>query len=397
MSMIKRKKEKAVREPFFHIVKRDKMPWWKGLLVRAAAVAVALVICMLISYVFVGITPDKLFSSFIKGNFSSEMYLWWLGKETSILLCIALAITPAFIMRFWNIGAEGQTLIGSLAAVSCAYSLGDKLGGKLPEPLLLLIMLLAAMAAGAIWGLVPALFKAVWNSNETLFTLMMNYIAIQLVRCMLAIWDPTQSNPWPAKHGFLNFIPNWKFGDELTVIVIAAVITVAMYVYLRYSKQGYEISVVGESEKTARYIGINVKKVTLRTMLISGALCGLVGFLIVAVFDHRISDNTVGGQGFTAIMVSWMAKFNPFIMVGTSFLVAFLNRGANQLVTDLSNTNLKPMFNKGESSGDIVKGISSDFPSIIVGIILFFIVGCEFFINYQVIFNKSSKKRRKIQ
>ena len=389
LKMTRIKKEKSVREPLFHIVKRDRMPWWKGLVVRVAAVLGALALCMLISYVFVGVTPDRLIKAFFQGNFGSEMYIWWLGKELSILLCIALALTPAFLMRFWNIGAEGQTIIGALVAVFCAY----ELGGKIPEPLLLLIMFLASVAAGALWGFIPALFKAVWNSNETLFTLMMNYIAIQLVRCMLAVWDPTQSNPAPSAYGKLNLIPSWSFGDELTVILIAVALTVGMYVYLRYSKHGYEISVVGESENTARYIGINVKKVTLRTMIISGALCGLVGFLIIAVFDHRVSPNTVGGQGFTAIMVSWLAKFNPIIMVGTSFLIAFLNRGANQLVTNLSNTRLESFLNKGASNGDVVKGISSDFPSVIVGIILFAIVGCEFFINYRVKFRKRNKTK----
>lgn len=391
LEMTRIKKEKSAREPLFHIVKRDRMSWWKGLIVRALAVLGALALCMLISYVFVGVTPDRLVKAFFQGNFGSEMYIWWLGKELSILLCIALALTPAFLMKFWNIGAEGQALMGALAAVFCAY----ELGGKIPEPLLLLTMLLASVAVGALWGFVPALFKAVWNSNETLFTLMMNYIAIQLVKCMLAVWDPTQSNPDPTKHGILNFFPisGWNFGDELTVILIAVALTVGMYVYLRYSKHGYEISVVGESENTARYIGINVKKVTLRTMIISGALCGFVGFLIIAVFDHRVSTDTIGGQGFTAIMVSWLAKFNPFIMVGTSFLIAFLDRGANQLVTNLSNTRLESFLNKGAANGDVVKGISSDFPSVIVGIILFAVVGCEFFINYEVKFRKKDKTK----
>ena len=176
----------------------------------------------------------------------------------------------------------------------------------------------------------------------------------------------------------MNFLPDFEFGKEVTVVLFAVVIMVLMFIYLRYSKHGYEISVVGESENTARYIGINIKKVIIRTMSISGALCGLVGFLIVAIFDNMISTGTAGGMGFTAIMVSWLGKFNPFIMSAVAFLISFLNRGASQLVSDLSR-----------------KGISPDMPSVIVGIILFFIVGCEFFINYKINFRKRNKEVNK--
>ena len=359
-------KEKLAKEPLFHIVKRDKIPFWQGLLIRAAAVVAAILLCLLFTFIVANVTPDVVLSSFLKGNFGSDRRIFILFKNLSVLLLIALALTPAFRMRFWNIGAEGQVLVGALAAVSCAYYLG----GKMAEPLLLLIMFVSAVAAGAVWGLLPAIFKALWNANETLFTLMMNYIATCLVSYMLAAQFASASNSLPElKYGHLNFIPSWSYGDELTVVIFAVVITVLMFVYLRYSKHGYEISVVGESENTARYIGINVKKVVIRTMVISGALCGLVGFLIVAVFDHTITTNTAGGQGFTAIMVSWLGKFNPFIMSGVAFLISFLNNGADQLVTSLSS-----------------KGISPDLPNVIVGTILFFIVGCEFFINYKIKF-----------
>ena len=363
-------KEKISKEPLFHLVKRDKLPFWKGISIRAIAIAAALVVCLAFSLLVAGVTPDVVLTSFFKGNFGTSRKIFAMLSELSKLLLIALALTPAFRMRFWNIGAEGQVLVGALAAVSCAYFLG----GKIAEPLLLLIMFASAVAAGMIWALLPALFKALWNANETLFTLMMNYIATCLVSYMLASQFASESNAMSKlAYGRLNFISGWEFGKEFTLIVFAVVIMVLMFVYLRYSKHGYEISVVGESENTARYIGINIKKVIIRTMSISGALCGLVGFLIVAIFDNMISTGTAGGMGFTAIMVSWLGKFNPFIMSAVAFLISFLNRGASQLVSDLSR-----------------KGISPDMPSVIVGIILFFIVGCEFFINYKIKF-KSSK------
>jgi simple sugar transport system permease protein len=146
-----------------------------------------------------------------------------------------------------------------------------------------------------------------------------------------------------------------------------------MFIYLKYSKHGYEISVVGESQKTACYIGVNVKKVIIRTLIVSGAICGLAGFLIVSALDHSVTTASAGGQGFTAIMVSWLAKFNPFIMIATSFLLVFLQQGADQVASNF--------------------GISNAFPSVITGIILFFVIGCEFFINYRLIFRAKGAKK----
>ena len=145
-----------------------------------------------------------------------------------------------------------------------------------------------------------------------------------------------------------------------------------MFIYLKYSKQGYEISVVGESENTAKYIGINVKRVILRTMGLSGALCGVAGFLLVAGTNHTITTTTAGGMGFTAIMVSWLGKFNAGIMVVTSFIIVFLQRGAGEIATK---------FNLNQSVADILTGI-----------ILFFIIGCEFFVNYKINLRKSQKE-----
>ncbi|MBQ8345919.1 MAG: ABC transporter permease [Clostridia bacterium] len=362
----------------FHIVKRDKISFWQGLLIRVCAVAIAIVICLLFAFFFVNVTPIDVMKSFFKGNFGSARNIFILLKNLSILLLIALALTPAFRMRFWNIGGEGQVLVGALASVSCAYYLG----GKIPEPLLLVLMLAASLLAGAVWGFLPALFKAIWNANETLFTLMMNYVATCLISFMLAAQFASNTNQLSElPHGHFNLFPFIRqFGDEITVIAIAALITVLMFIYLNYSKQGYEISVVGESENTARYIGINVKKVVIRTMILSGALCGLVGFLIAAVFDHSVTINSAGGLGFTAIMVSWLGKFNPFIMVAMSAIVSVLTTGAGRLVDDLSSRGI----------GTIEQAsISPDFPKVIVGIILFFIVGCEFFIHYQIKFKSS--------
>lgn len=356
---------KDAREPLFHVVKRATIPFWKAMLIRVIAVLIAFLFCTLLSSILIGKTPGQFLSTFFKSVLGSSRRLWNLAKDAAKLLCIALAITPAFRMRFWNIGAEGQTLIGALGAVAVIFYLR----GKIPEALLLVLMLAAALIAGAIWGVLPAIFKAKWETNETLFTLMMNYVAIGLVEFFLKIWVTSGSGTLgELQNGHLPVVGH----KYLLLVVCALVLTAIVYIYLNYTKHGYEISVVGESENTARYIGINVKKVIIRTMIVSGAICGLAGFLIVSGLDHTVNAETVGGLGFTAIMVSWLAKFNPIIMIGTSLLIAFLNQGA-------------------ASISDTFR-IDSSFPDMVVGIVLFFIIGCEFFIQYQLKFRKSAKK-----
>lgn len=365
------KPEKKVREPLIHITKRDAMVWWKSWLVRIAAIAAALVVCAIVIILLTGYNPAQVYASMIKGTFGTERKLWIALQKTAMLLCISLAVTPAFKMRFWNIGAEGQVLIGGLISAGCMIGLGD----QLPTPVLLLVMLVASVAGGMLWAVIPAFFKAFWGTNETLFTLMMNYVSIQLVSFCVTFWEnPKGSNTVglinPAsKSGWFPAIFAQKY---LMNILIVVAITIAVFIYLKYSKHGYEISVVGESENTARYIGINVKKVIIRTMLVSGALCGIAGLMLVAGTDHTISTNTVGGQGFTAIMVSWLAKFNPYVMGLVSFLIVFLDRGAGEIATT---------FRLNESVSDILTGI-----------ILFFIIGCEFFVNYKINFRSTKKE-----
>lgn len=357
--------EKQTREPLIRVTKRSDISRVKAMLLRVIAVAAALLLCSLLSMILIGADPIKFIMTMIEGVFGSTRRMLKFFKDSAVLLCIALAITPAFRMRFWNIGAEGQVLIGALASVAVVIYLG----GSLPNWLLLILMLLASIVAGAIFGGFPAIFKAKWGTNETLFTLMMNYIATQLVAYFLMIWTPSGSSVL----GELNFGHLPILGHEyLLLILIVLLLTVIAYIYLNYTKQGYEISVVGESENTARYVGIRVGKVIVRTMIISGAVCGLAGFLIVGALDHSITTLTVGGLGFTAIMVSWLAKFNPLVMVGTAAFITFLTQGADRIST---------IFN-----------VASAYPDMVVGIVLFFVIGCEFFISYTLKFRKTHKK-----
>ena len=359
------------KEPFFHVVKRDALPWYQSIGIRIAAIVLALILCAIITTITTGINPIQVYQSIFIGAFGTTRKTWITLQNVSILLLISLALTPAFKMKFWNIGGEGQVLIGGLAAAACMICLDD----KLPNALVMVCMVIASLAAGLVWALVPAFFKAKWNTNETLSTLMMNYIATQLVAFFTIVWEVPKGS---GKIGIINQDSNigWLpqiFGSKyLLSILVAVIITVFMYIYLNYSKQGYEISVVGESENTAKYVGIKVGKVIIRTMMLSGAICGLVGLLLVGSINHTVTTTIAGGQGFTAVLVSWMSKFNPLTMVLSSFLIIFMDRGASEISTTF--------------------GLNHSYSDILTGIILFFIIGCEFFISYKLQFRKKAEK-----
>lgn len=360
---------KTAREPLFHIVKRSSIVWWKAWLIRILAVVAALIVCAVITVILTGENPISVYATMIDGSFGTKRRIWNLLQNIAMLLCVSLAVTPAFKMRFWNIGAEGQVLIAGLATAICMIFLGD----TLPNVVLIPIMTVAAITAGAVWAVIPAIFRAKWNTNETLFTLMMNYIAIQLVSFCTLQWSVPKGSGQIGiiKAGWLPSIGGQAY---LLNIIIVAVITVLLYIYLNYSKHGYEISVVGESENTARYIGINIKKVIIRTLFLSGAICGIAGLLLVSGTDHTINRDLADGRGFTAIMVSWLAKFNPLYMILTSFLIVFLQKGASEIST--------------------IFGLNDSFSDILTGIIIFFIIGSEFFINYSIKMRETGKGER---
>ncbi len=362
--------EKVRREPLIHITKRGELPRKKALLIKGAVILSGVLFCALVTILMTGVNPLKVFGSMIDGSFGTTRKMWNLLEASAILLGISLAVTPAFKMRFWNTGAEGQVLIGMLASIACMFYIGD----AIPSWLLIIVMFVASAIAGAVWAGIPGIFKAAWNTNETLFTLMMNYVAMQLVSFCIMIWVPSGSMVLglvnsESKSGWFPEILGQKY---LLNIVIVAVMTIVVYIYLKKSKQGYEISVVGESENTARYIGINVKKVIIRTVIISGALCGVMGWILAAGADHSISSGAVGGNGFTAIMVSWMSKFNPVVMIFSSILVCFLQKGAGQIASDLR--------------------LNSSVGEVLTGIMILFIISSEFFVTYKIHFRQSAKK-----
>lgn len=355
---------KTHRDPLLRIAKRDGISRSRAYTIRITAVLLSLVVSGIFIFAVTKLNPIEVYKAIFNGAFGSERRSWVTIRDSMMLLCIGIGLAPAFKMRFWNIGAEGQVLIGGIITAGFMRAYGDSIS----TPVLLVLMAVVSLLGGCLWGVIPATFKAVWNTNETLFTLMMNYVAIQLTSYCVALWEnPKGSNTvgvinQATKGGWFPELFGQAYGLNLVLVLV---LTIGMYIYLKYSKQGYEITVVGDSENTARYAGINVKKVTIRTMAISGAICGLAGFISVAGAGHTISTSTAGGRGFTAIIVAWLAQFNAFVMILISVLLVFLQKGAIQIASQ---------FNLNDYASNIITGI-----------ILFFILGSEFFINYRVI------------
>ncbi len=373
------------RGPLFHVSKRGSLPWYKAWGIRAAALVLALILCGVITMLVTHENPVQIYITIFNGSFGPPRKVWIMLQNLAILLCISLAVTPAFRMRFWNIGGEGQALIGALASAACMICLRD----FLPNWAIILCMIFASIAAGAIWGAIPAIFKAKWNTNETLFTLMMNYIVIKIVDFFFNKWRGVKSALGiiniDSEAGWIRSMwkgteSAWYKNEDLIFMIAVIVIAVLMYYYLRLTKHGYEIAVVGDSQNTAKYAGISVKKVIIRTMALSGALCGLCGFLCVSAQGHTVNSSLAGGYGFTAIIVAWLSKFNTFTMMGVSLLIVALENGSALM----SNT-----YN------DL--GFSVAFGKIIVGVMLLFVIGCEFFINYKVNFRSRKTQKEAVE
>lgn len=351
------------KEPFFRMSRRESIGLGKQILIYVIALLLALVACAGVIYALVQMNPIDVYKAIFDGALGSKRRIWITIRDLLVLLCIAVGLAPAFKMRFWNIGAEGQILIGGVMSTALMINLAD----RIPNAVLLVLMFLASALGGLVWGLIPTIFKAKWNTNETLFTLMMNYVAMQVVTFCIVFWEnPKGSNTVGIinQQTRIGWLPEVFGNDYFWNIVIVAVLTVFMFIYLKYSKRGYEIAVVGESERTARYAGINVKKVMLRTMSLSGAICGIAGFIIVSGAGHTISTSTAGGRGFTAIIVAWLARFNTIAMVLLSFGIVFMQKGAIQIASQY--------------------GLNENASDVLLGIILFFVLGAEFFVKYKI-------------
>ena len=284
-------------------------------------------------------------------------------REISIYVLIAIALVPSFKMKFWNIGAEGQMMAGVIAVALLMKYAGPGMTAANLHWLLYILYFLGGMGAGAIWGFLPGFFRARFKTNETLFTLMLNYIASLLAAFIVYSWDPYKGtvNQWPDDY----YLPELFGKPYLLIIIIATVLTALMFVYIRYTKHGFELTVVGESDRTAKYVGMDRKKIITRTATLSGALCGLVGVLLIAATFSQFSPDITGGKGFTGVLIAWLGHFDPIQIVLYSFLVAFVTKGSN-------------------AAGSVFH-VGGSFSSIIIGVFFLVLVASEFFTEFKII------------
>ena len=354
------------KTPLIRISKRENLDKKYVWMIRGIAFAVAIFLSFFV-FIIAGANPFTAYATMISGSLGKASGIRQVVKVAVPLLGTALALAPCFKMKFWNIGAEGQITIGAMGAAFFAIYFGK----TWPSFILLIVMGIASMVMGAIWAGVPAIFKAKWKTNETLFTLMLNYIAIGIVGWL-------QGGPWEGKEGS-QIIPNFESAAVLPKVlgvhcgwIIVLFVVAFIFIYMNYTKQGYEISVLGESENTARYAGMNVVKITVRTACISGAICGLVGFMVASGANQTLYSDVAAGVGFTAITVAWLAQLNPFAMIVISLLFGVLSKGSSSLQTGMN--------------------VPSSVSEIIKGLLLLCLLGCEFFINYKLTFRHKEEK-----
>jgi ABC-type uncharacterized transport system permease subunit len=344
-------------------VKRSDISKSKSLTIRILAIFLALVATG-IFILILKLNPIDVYASLCKGAFGDKYKV----QETIIkaipILLSALGISVAFKMQFWNIGGEGQILMGAFSASLVAYKLPN-----LPMPIMLTCMALAGILGGGIWALIPAFFKAKWRTNETIVTLMMNYIALKIITFL-------QYGPWkdPAALGFPkiadfgeNAILPQVFGIHIGWI-IALVFVAIIYVFMKHSKLGYEVAVLGESERTARYSGISVTKTIILAVVLSGGLSGLAGMIQASAVSNNLSVDVSGGIGFTAIIVAWLSALSAPVILVVSLLFAGLIEGGAYIQSAF--------------------GIPAAAAQILQGLILFFVLGSEFFVRYRLVLSR---------
>ena len=348
------------------ITKTEPSPMRENLM-RIAAVAIALAASAVIM-ALIGYNPFDVYAKMVQGSLATAYRFRETMNKTIPLVVLSLGIAVAFKMKFWNIGAEGQLYLGAFGATFVALNFG-----YLPAVLLLPLMFFAGFLCGGFWAFIPAVLKARLGASETLVTLMLNYVALKWIAYLqYGLWKDPAANGFPkiATFGKNAILPS-VFGVHIGWIV-ALVLVVVMYILLMKTKLGYEIAVLGESEATARYAGISVSRVTFIAIMISGGLCGAAGMMQASAIEHSLSEQLSGGLGNTAIITTWLARLSPPAIVVVSFLFSMLLQGGSFLQTSMK--------------------IPATVADILQGIIIFFVLGSEFFIRYRFVWTSRKNK-----
>lgn len=316
-----------------------------------------------------GHNPVEVYQAMFKGAFGSSYgFSETIVKAIPLLLC-GLAVSVAFRMQLWNIGAEGQFYMGAVAATGVALFHSDG-----SSWVVLPMMFIAAVVAGGLWGLLPAIPRAFFKVNETITSLMLNYVAILFSNFLVyGPWKDPQGYNFPLTAIFPASATLPVFGNTRVHygLIFGLVAAVVIYILLKYTKWGYEIRVIGESPVAARYAGMSIAKNILMVMFISGGLAGLAGMAEVSGISQRLQPNISPGYGYTAIIVAWLARLNPFAMVIVSFLMGGLLVGGYTMQTS---------------------GLPAAIVSMLQGAILFFVLGGDIFTKYKLTLLKSGRK-----
>ena len=361
----------------FHIVKRENCPFWKKALFYLGAIAAALLIGSVI-LLAIGVDPiayyTRMFTLGTIGNkIAYKTYINYL-KDFVPLVLTSVALSLAFKMRFWNIGGEGQFIMGALASSAVAI----KLGSVLPSALVLLLMCLAAMLAAGLYGLLVAALKVRFGTNETLMTLMLNYVALYLLTFLMetkASWNfflnPAELRPVPQNHPAGALFPSFAMGGKFSLnicVIFTFIIGVLIYIYLKHTKQGYEINVVGDSAGTARYAGMKVSRIVLRTIFLSACLIGLAAAFkmgTVGSLSTAITDDV----GWTGIIVAWLSQLHTGVIFIVSALISVLHYGSTVAAATF-------------------KQVDSSFANMLQGFILFLVLAADFMIRFRIVRTK---------
>ena len=361
----------------FHIVKRDNCPLWKKCCLYLGAVVLALLLgaVLLIS---LGVDPIAYYTRmFTMGTVGNKIaYKVWINylKELVPLALVSVALSLAFKMRFWNIGGEGQFILGAISAAFVAF----KAGGVLPNGVTLLMMCLAAMITAGLYGLFVAALKVKFGTNETLMTLMLNYVALYILVFLgeaKADWnfflDAESARPVFASFAKIVSFPGIPMGGKFTLnicVILTVLIGILVYVYLRFTKHGYEISVVGDSAGTAHYAGMKVNRIVLRTVFLSAALIGLAAAFKVGtagILSTAITDDV----GWTGIIVAWLSQLNTAVIFAVSALICVLHYGSTVAAATFAQ-------------------VDSSFANMLQGVILFLVLAADFYTRFKIVSDK---------
>lgn len=352
------------------ISKKATLPKKQEALIQVMSIFLALVFAGAVIAVM-GFNPLEVYRNIIDGSIGSQIKIQQTVIKATPLIITSMGILVAFKMKFWNIGGEGQIMMGAFGATLVALNIPD----SMPSIIVIPMMMLAGLLCGAIWAFIPAMFKASLGTNETIFTLMLNYIAIKFVTYL-------QTGPWRARNsqGFPK-IATFSDNEILPQIFgvhmgwILALLSVGLiYVFIKHTKKGYEVSVIGESIETARYAGMNIKSVIITSMLLSGGLCGLAGAVQASAVSKTLTYGISAGVGFTAIITAWLGRLSPPIVALVCVFFAMLLQGGNAI--------------------QVAMQLPAAVTDMIQGVIMFFVLGSEFFMTYKISFRQKSGGRK---